>query len=72
MLDLYILQTCPYCKKVIEHFDNKGIEYTIHDVSNQNEFDKLMSLGGKAQVPYLYDTDNKKGLYESDEIISYR
>ena len=72
MLELYILESCPYCKKVIEHFNNNDIKYVVHDVSKPEEYEKLMKLGGKSQVPFMYDTNNNYGLYESDEIITYR
>lgn len=27
MLDLYILETCPFCRKVMDTFDETNIEY---------------------------------------------
>ena len=31
----------------------------------------LVKLGGKAQVPFLVDTDRDVRMYESDDIIQY-
>ena len=28
-------------------------------------------IGGKSQVPFLYDKENKIKMYESDDIIEY-
>ena len=32
---------------------------------------RLLSLGGKDQVPFLYNEDTNEKIYESDEIIKY-
>lgn len=71
MIELYISETCPYCRKVLNYFDEKGIKYVKHDVSQPENFDKLMELGGKYQVPFLYDSENNIKMYESDDIIKY-
>lgn len=71
MFELYILETCPYSRKVMDYFDENGIEYTKHDVSKQENHDELIELGGKNQVPFLYDPENDISLYESDDIIEY-
>jgi len=71
MLDLYVSPYCPYCKKVITFLQDNDIEYSEKDVSNSENFDKLVSLGGKDQVPFLNDTDNDVLMYESDDIIAY-
>lgn len=71
MLELYILETCPYSRKVMSYFDEAGIKYNKHDVSKGDNLDKLIELGGQGQVPFLLDTDNDKAMYESDDIIEY-
>ena len=71
MLELFMLETCPYCRKVINFMNENNIEYVqrnITEVSNKNE---LTKRGGKEQVPFIYDSENSKGLYESDDIIEY-
>ena len=35
------------------------------------KIEKLVSLGGKDQVPFLNDTDNEVLMYESSDIIDY-
>lgn len=71
MLELYVLETCPYSRKVMEYFSDNDIEYVKHVITEPEAHKKLLELGGKDQVPFLYDTNNDKGLYESDEIIEY-
>ena len=71
MLDLYVSDTCPYCKKVIDYFNAHNIKYNTKLVSDRENFKQLMKLGKIEQVPFLYDNSAHKGLYESDDIIKY-
>ena len=71
MLDLYILETCPFCRKVMTSFDENNIKYNKKNILEKENLDKLIKLGGKQQVPFLADKDNHKFMYESDDIIKY-
>jgi len=71
MLDLYVSQYCPYCKKVMNYLQGNDVDFNMLDVSDSENFDKLVKLGGKDQVPFLNDTDNNVLMYESDDIIDY-
>ena len=71
MLDLYILNHCPYCKKVMAFFDEKGIEYNKIDTEEKSAEEALIKLGGKRQVPFLVDKDRNVQMYESSDIIEY-
>lgn len=71
MIDLYILETCPFCRKVMSFFDENNIKYNKKNILEQENLDELMKLGGKQQVPFLVDNDNNKSMYESDDIIEY-
>ncbi len=71
MTDLFILETCPYCKKVMKYMDENNINYNKIDTKNDENALKLLSIGGKDQVPFLYDKEKHVKLYESDEIINY-
>lgn len=71
MIDLYILETCPFCRKVMSFFDENNIKYNKKDILEQDNLDELMKLGGKQQVPFLVDNDNNKSMYESNDIIEY-
>ena len=69
MLDLFILETCPYCRKVMSFLDEKGVKYNKVDIKPSEE--ALIKMGGKRQVPFLVDTDRNIQMYESDDIIEY-
>ena len=71
MYDLYILHTCPYSQKVMNFMDDKKIKYKTHDITDLKEKQELLKLGGKEQVPFLYDSENNVKMYESDDIINY-
>jgi glutathione S-transferase len=71
MLELFIMETCPYCHKVMDFLRENKIEYLKRDVAEPANREKLMRLGGQAQVPFAYDKDNALAMYESDHIIDY-
>ena len=71
MLDLYMSEYCPYCQKVIKYLEDNDIEFVKKDVNSPENFEKLVMLGGKDQVPFLYDNENDTMLYESNDIIEY-
>lgn len=71
MLDLFILESCPYCKKVIKYMDENKIPYNKIDISNKESEESLIKIGGKRQVPFLVDNDRNIQMYESADIIEY-
>lgn len=71
MILIYKMEGCPYCDKVLDFLEGQNIDYKILDISERINQAELMNLGGKMQVPYLYDANKKIGLYESDDIIEY-
>ena len=71
MLDLFVLNTCPYCKKVMGFLENEGIEYKKFDTADNDNALRLLSIGGKDQVPFLYNEETNDKIYESDDIIEY-
>ncbi len=71
MLDLFILESCPYCKKVMSFLDEHGIKYNKIDIKNKTSEEALIQIGGKRQVPFLIDKDRNIQMYESNDIIEY-
>ena len=71
MLDLFILENCPYCKKVTKFFDENNLQYNKIDISSKASEDSLIQIGGKRQVPFLVDKDRNIQMYESNDIIEY-
>lgn len=70
-LELYMFETCPYCRKVINEIqmsERKDIEF--HDIrKNEDDRKRLIEVGGKEQVPCLFI--DGKPMYESDDIIAW-
>lgn len=71
MLDLYILEHCPYCKKVMSYMDENHIKYNKINTENKIYEEALIKIGGKRQVPFLVDNDRNIQMYESSDIIEY-
>lgn len=71
MIELFILETCPYCKKVMNYMDENGIKYKKIDITDKASEEALIQLGGKRQVPFMVDKDRNIQMYESSDIIEY-
>lgn len=71
MFDIFILPECPYCKKVLKFLDENKIKYNKFDTNNDDNVLRLLSIGGKDQVPFLYNENTNDKIYESDDIIEY-
>lgn len=66
-----MLETCGYCRKVMNYLDEHNIPYKKIDISEKPNEEALIRLGGKRQVPFIVDKDKNIEMYESDEIIEY-
>ena len=71
MINLFILPTCPYCRKVLNYLDTTDLQYNILNIDEKANYDEMIRLGGKRQVPFLFDSDNNVVMYESADIIEY-
>lgn len=71
MIDLFILETCPYCRKVTDYLSETEIDYRKLDIKNPDNALRLLTLGAKEQVPFLYNEETNDKLYESEDIIKY-
>ena len=72
-IELYELDGCPYCRKVIDKLDELGLEYESHKVArSHSERDEVEAVTGQTGVPVLVDNEHGiEGMSESDEIIAY-
>ena len=72
MLNLYIKTGCPYCLRVISANESIGAPLNLRNISDDAGLRaELLEKGGKAQAPYLEDTDRGVSMYESLDIIDY-
>ena len=70
-LELYKMDTCPFCRKVFRAIEELGrTDIEIHDINRSMEDrERLVRDGGKLQVPCLFI--DGKPMYESDDIIEW-
>ncbi len=71
MLKLFILETCPYCHKVMDFLEHEHMKYEKIDITDKESESALIRMGGKRQVPFLLDSDRNIQMYESNDIIEY-
>lgn len=52
-VELYVTSWCPYCKKAIQYFQDRGIAFTVYDIEKDPEAAKRkQSLDGRGGVPF--------------------
>lgn len=74
MIQLYVRERCPFCKKVENAATRLGMvvgkDYQLIDASpNTPGREIVLQAGGKAMVPFLID--DAVSMYESDDIVNY-
>ena len=70
-LELYMFDTCPYCRRVLNYIEESGrTDIVLHNIrKNEEDQQRLIRDGGKEQVPCLFI--DGKPLYESLDIIQW-
>lgn len=74
MIQIYVREGCPYCKKVETAASAMGLvagsDYELVDAAPGTPGrDTILKVGGKAMVPFLIDGETS--MYESDDIVAY-
>jgi len=55
---IYSTPTCSYCKAAKEFFDEKGVEYTEHDVAtDEAKRNEMIEKSGQMGVPVIMVDD---------------
>lgn len=68
--ELYVLDGCPWCAKVLNYMDEHGIELPVISITgNPDARATLEREGGKVQCPCLFI--DGAPLYESGDIVDY-
>ena len=71
MIELFMLDYCGYCQKVMEYLNIHKIPYKKIDKSDKANEEALIRIGGKRQVPFIVDKEHGIEMYESNVIIEY-
>lgn len=72
-IEIYTWDACPFCKRVIELFDKKGVKYIRYRIDGSEEARNKMALraGGRRTVPQVFIDDKHIGgcddIYALDE-----
>jgi glutathione S-transferase len=72
MLELYVLEDCPFCQKVRRKMNELGIDFIYRShLPQKMEESWGFKIGGKTMVPLLVDQSKNVVMYESDDIVAY-
>lgn len=73
LLEFYDIEGCPYCRPVREALTQLDLDVLIYPCpkGSKQHWDRLTALGGKSQVPFLYDPNTSRYLYDSRQIVDY-
>lgn len=70
LIRLYQFDNCPYCRRVRDVLDEKGLEYeTIEVPRDRDDRGELFEISGQYLVPVL--VDNGTVIIDSARIIAY-
>jgi glutathione S-transferase len=73
VLEIYEFEGCPFCRKAREALSILDLPAVIHPCpkGGHRYRDELIERGGKAQFPYLVDSNTGTEMYESSDIVDY-
>lgn len=76
-IEIYTTNYCPYCKKAKSLFEQLGVEYEEHDITDNEDdvMDTLIKKTGMSTVPQIFidgkligGCDDLHALYKSGEL----
>ena len=71
-LELYELEGCPYCAKVIDKLDELGLDYdSVWTVGVHSKRNEVKAVSGQRAVPVLIDPEHGVTMAESSNIVEY-
>ncbi|HHW74815.1 MAG TPA: glutaredoxin family protein [Firmicutes bacterium] len=62
MLDLYIKEGCPHCRKQIEALEREGLSYRLHNVREDAALREAKVRYGADKVPVLVEKGTVKAI----------
>ena len=60
MIELYIKDGCPHCRKQIEELDQEGFSYRLHNVGDDAVLKKVKEHYGAGMVPVMVENGKVK------------
>lgn len=71
-LELWSFEASPYCRLAREALCTLEIPYVLHNVAKGSpKRDAFVARSGKMQVPYLFDPNTGREMFESSDIVAY-
>ena len=71
-LELWSFEELPYCRIVRDALCELEIPYVLHNVAKGSpKRDAFVARAGKMQVPYLFDPNTGREMFESADIVAY-
>lgn len=71
-LELWSFEASPYCRIVRDALCELEIPYVLHNVAKGSpKRDAFVARAGKMQVPYLFDPNTGRAMFESADIVAY-
>ena len=71
-LELWSFEASPYCRIVRDALCELEIPYVLHNVAKGSpKRDAFVARSGKMQVPYLFDPNTGREMFESADIVAY-
>ena len=71
-LELWSFEASPYCRIVRDALCELEIPYVLHNVAKGSpKRDAFVARSGKMQVPYLFEPNTGREMFESADIVAY-
>jgi glutathione S-transferase len=71
-LELWSFEGSPFCRIAREELSSLEISYVLHNVAKRSKKrDAFVKRSGKMMVPYLFDPNASKEMFESADIVAY-
>ncbi|HSN97289.1 MAG TPA: glutathione S-transferase N-terminal domain-containing protein [Candidatus Nanopelagicales bacterium] len=71
-LELYSFEVSPYCRIAREALCELEIPYLLHNVGKGSpRREAFVARSGKMQVPWLFDPNTDRSMFESADIVAY-
>ncbi len=71
-LELYSMEASPFCRLVRETLCSLELPYHLHNVAKGSpRREAFIARSGRMMIPWLFDPNTGKGMFESADIVEY-